>query len=82
MAVKRLLSVKRKFIADPNLHQKYTQMMDDYIKNGYAMPVSDNIALSGVHYIPHHCTSVTTKFRVVFDYSAKFRGLSLNDCLL
>ena len=81
MAVKRLLSMKRKFIADPNLHQKYSQKMDDYIKNGYAIAVSDN-APSGANYIPHHCTSVTTKFRVVFDCSAKFRGLSLNDCLL
>ena len=56
--------------------------MDDYIKNGYAIAVSDNVAPSGANYIPHHCTSVTTKFRVVFDCSAKFRGLSLNDCLL
>ena len=79
MAVKRLLSMKRKFIADPNLHQKYSQKMDDYIKNGYAIAVSDN-APSGANYIPHHCTSVTTKFRVMFDCSAKFRGLSLNDC--
>ena len=35
-----------------------------------------------VHYIPHHYTSLNTKFRVVFDCSAKFQGLSLNDHLL
>ena len=32
--------------------------------------------------IPNFCTSVLTKFRVVFDCSAKFDDVSLNDELL
>ena len=51
MAVKRLL-MKRKFITDPNLHQKYFQKIDDHIKNGYATAFSDNVVPSGVNYIP------------------------------
>ena len=71
-------------MADPDLFLKYRQKMVDYIENGCAELIpSDAEAPPGrTYYIPHHCTSALTKFRVVFDCSAKFRGKSLNDMLL
>ena len=84
MALRRLEELKRGFMADPDLFLKYQQKMVDYIENGYAELIpSDAEAPPGrTYYIQHHCTSAFTKFRVVFDCSAKFRGKSLNDMLL
>ena len=76
MALRRLEGLKRRFMADPDLFLKYRQKMVDYIESGYAELIpSDAEAPPGrTNYIPHHCTSALTKFRVVFDCSAKFRG--------
>ena len=72
MALRRLEGLKRRFMADPDLFLKYRQKMVDYIKNGYAelIPSDDEAPPGRTYYIPHHCTSALTKFRVVFDCSA------------
>ena len=84
MALRRLEGLKRSFMADPDLFLKYRQKIVDYIENGYAELIpSDADATPGrTYYIPHHYTSALTKFCVVFDCSAKFRGKALNDMLL
>ena len=46
------------------------------------MPEGCLSAAEKTNYIPHHCTSVHTKFRVVCDCSARYKGLCLNDLLL
>ena len=84
MAIRRLQGLKKRFLVDPDLHKRCSEKMQEYIDNGYAIVVSQDVSSppGSVHYIPHHCTSLNTKFRVVFDCSAKFQGLSLNDHLL
>ena len=52
------------------------------IEKGYCCPVPTNVPVDKIWYVPHHCTSVFTKFRIVFDCSAKFNGVLLNDQLL
>ena len=48
----------------------------------YAEPIPDGLVPNREFYIPHHCTAAGTKFRVVFDCSARVEGESLNDNLL
>ena len=79
---KRLKSLMKKFRKNPNLFKRYSEKMSEYINN-YAEPVSERCALvKKVNYIPHHCTSESVKFRVVFDCSARTEGKCLNDQLL
>ena len=56
----------------------------EYIDCNYAVRILDQASSSPgkIFYIPHHCTSILTKFRVVFDCSARFNNVSLNDMLL
>ena len=85
LAKRRLDSLKRRLMSDAVLCKLYCEKMNDYVKCGYASQVSeqDIVGKEGrVWYVPHHCTSLTTKFRIVFDCSAKLNGISLNDKLL
>ena len=84
MAEKRLTGLKKRLRADPELCSKYSEKVTDMLEHGYAvrLPVDAPIVPGRTWYIPHHCTSILSKFRIVFDCSAKFNGVSLNDQLL
>ncbi|XP_013873851.1 uncharacterized protein LOC106524553, partial [Austrofundulus limnaeus] len=85
LATVRLQHLKKRLKADKQYHEHYNAFMKDIISSGdaeLAPPVTeDEIAW----YIPHHGVyhpKRPTKFRVVFDCSAKFLGVSLNETLL
>ena len=87
-ALKRLKSLKRRMIDNPEFHSDYKTFMKSIIDNGYAEQVG-NEQLSGepgrVWHIPHHGVyhpKKPDKIRVVFDCAAKCQGVSLNDLLL
>ena len=54
------------------------------LKNKYAEIVPDSEVENVLWYLPHHgvYNQSKRKLRIVFDCSAKFKGVSLNDCLL
>ena len=82
LAKKRLKSLMRKFRKNSNLFKHYSEKMSECINN-YAEPVSEMCAVvKKVNYIPHHCTSKSVKFRIVFDCYARTNGKCLNDQLL
>ena len=58
--------------------------MQEYLDCKFVSVVPDNeIPTAGkTWYVPHHCVSTSSKFRIVFDCSAKYQGTSLNDNLL
>ena len=83
----RLLSTERKLGKVEKLGHLYTEIIWDYLKKGYVRevdPAKDKAVVR--FYIPHFPVvkeqNVTTKVRIVFDASAKYRGMSLNDTLL
>ena len=70
---------------NPTLKTKYDRVMREYLDLGHMTPITDE-SVSG-YYLPQLAVikhfSSTTKFRVVFDASAKSdKGISLNDNLL
>ena len=83
MAEKRLSSLRRKLSKNQDLHQKYTDGMNDLLKQGYAVPVpeQDIHRRDGkVWYLSHHpvINPNKEKIRIVFDCAAEYRGISLN----
>ncbi|XP_058817557.1 uncharacterized protein LOC131680860 [Topomyia yanbarensis] len=88
LAMRRFLSLERRFRKDPELKQQYCQFIDEYIQLGHCQEVNEsNHVTQGVYYLPHQAilrpSSTTTKIRVVFDASAKASRAenSLNDVL-
>ena len=91
LAEKRAEGLKRKMNANAELHTRYTAYMRQLLEDGHAevVPVEDRNISTGqqcnVWYLPHHAVTHPAKpdkTRVVFDCSAKYAGVSLNDKLL
>ncbi|KAJ8411421.1 hypothetical protein AAFF_G00162290 [Aldrovandia affinis] len=85
LATIRLQHLKKKLKANQQLYDHYTTFMEDVIDNGDAELAPEALAGGIVWYIPHHGVyhpKKPGKLRVVFDCSAKFRSISLNDTLL
>jgi len=86
MAAKRLSQLKRKLDGDEQLCKKYTETMDGYLKNGYAIQCQGNpVNDPRVWYLPHHPVMNVNKpgkLRVVFDCAAQYKGTTLNENLL
>ncbi|XP_019211648.1 uncharacterized protein LOC109200512 [Oreochromis niloticus] len=82
----RLKYLKRRFEKDNQYHKDYTEFMKETIERGDAERVpSVDLDKSPAWYIPHHGVyhpQKPGKIRVVFDCSAKYEGVSLNDYLL
>ncbi|XP_051172885.1 uncharacterized protein LOC127289150 [Leptopilina boulardi] len=87
-AVKRLLSIERKMIKEPEFGKRYSANMQAYVEKGYARKLSDEQArytTDTTWYLPHFATfnpQKPDKLRMVFDAAAKSHGVSLNDRLL
>ena len=89
LAVKRFLSLE-KSLRSKGQFQEFAKVVQEYFDMGHAEPVPVQQLIKPceeVFYLPMHGvtkdTSTTTRFRVVFDASAKSSsGTSLNDQLL
>lgn len=87
VAEQRARNLRLKFLRNDCFRQEYTDFMEDLLKKGYAVQLSnDELAHKEgkVWYIPHHAVyhPVKQKLRVVFDCAASYQGTSLNDQLL
>lgn len=88
MAIQRLKQMERRLARQPEQKKEYVNFMAEYVNLGHMEEIPpDQIPLPNSYYIPHHFvtkeSSTTTKFRVVFDASAKTtNGKSLNDNLM
>ena len=91
MAEKRMNSLKTRFKRDPDLHNKYKECINDYVRKGFASKVQhDSIneeksQKKDVWYLPHHAVfhpQKPQKPRIVFDCAAQYEGMSLNKRLL
>ena len=87
-AVKRLLWQKRKMLNDQKYHNDYTVFVNNILEKGYAQKI-DPGDIEGspgkLWYLPHHGVynpNKPDKIRVVYDGSATFKDVSLNDLLI
>ena len=67
------------------MHQKYSEYMKELVDKKFAEEVHDEGQPGTVWYLPHHAVhnvNKPDKVRIVFDCSAKCKGVSLNDNVL
>lgn len=85
-AVQRLMCLERKLKRDQKYRTDYMNFMKDIISRGEAEKVpEEELHKQSAWYIPHHGVyhpQKPEKLRVVFDCSARFQDMSLNDHLL
>lgn len=84
-AVIRLQHPKRTLSVNKHYHDQYTAFMEELINRGGAEPAPVASERETLWYIPNHGMyhlRKPNKLRVVFDGSAKFNCMSLNDTLL
>lgn len=86
-AERRAAQLKKRLLNNPKFKEDYTTFMKDMVVKEHARKVPEdqkNKTERCVWYIPHHGIyhkKKPDKIRVVFDCSARFRGVSLNDVL-
>ncbi|XP_050495535.1 uncharacterized protein LOC126876672 [Bombus huntii] len=86
MAMKRLISLCRRFQRDKRFEADYHAVIQEYLALGHMTKVTTDHCTDDGYFLPHHGvikeSSQTTKLRVVFDGSAPTTtGVSLNDVL-
>ena len=85
MALRRLENTEKRLKKQPELGEKYGNIIEDYIQKGYLKYVDINPETYTGWYLPHfpiiRPDKTTTKIRIVFDGSAKSEGKSLNDVI-
>ena len=85
MALNRLDNTKRRLMKQPELGEKYCEIIEQYIKKGYLEYVDVKNDSNDCWYLPHFPVvrpdKSTTKVRIVFDGAARYDGKSLNDVI-
>ena len=80
--------LKRRFLRDSELFEKYKATTEDYMIKGHAKRVPEDelvVQDKPLWYLPHQPVfnpNIPGKTRVVLHCAAKFKGVSLNDQLL
>ncbi|XP_059061146.1 uncharacterized protein LOC131854043 [Achroia grisella] len=87
IALRRFQLLEKKLKRDPDLYEKYVNVIEDYIIQGHMVEITEQKNSSKAVYLPHHAVvredKETTKVRCVFDASCKgSNNVSLNDCFL
>ena len=85
MALGRLENTDKRLMKSPDVASAYNQIIDQYIDEGYVKRIPQYAESTSKWYLPHfpilRPDKDTTKTRIVFDASAKYDGVSLNDAI-
>ena len=86
VALRRFKSLQRRFDADLEYAENYSKIVEGYAARGFSRRTTkeelENAPPGTVFYLPNHGVIVPNKpVRVVFDASAKYKGVCLNDRL-
>ncbi|KRY64759.1 hypothetical protein T4A_1795, partial [Trichinella pseudospiralis] len=86
LAWTRLQQTERVMLKNPDVATAYRETLNDYLDNNIIEEIDKDKGKEGnIWYLPHRMVvrddNSTTKFRIVFDGSAKYKGISLNEYL-
>lgn len=83
-----MLCFSNKFRENSELYLKYDEIIEEHLRDGVVERVNSRVQENEKpgYFMPHHAVirnqKDSTKVRIVFDASSKFKeNLSLNDCL-
>ena len=86
MALSRLENTVKRLKKSPEVANAYSKCIERYIEKGYVTNVQEHDRSLSRWYLPHFPVQRpdkdTTKVRIVFDASAKYKGQALNDVIL
>ena len=82
-ALNRMVKLEQRLKKNNDLKENYFKFMGNLFRSGHTVVVnpSENEELGKVWYQSHFCVNADKKIRVVFDCSAKFKGVCVNDFL-
>ena len=85
LATRRLQGLLRQLHQQPDVQREYHAIMQEQLRQGIIEKVQAGETTDTVHYLSHHAVicrdKQTTKLRIVYNASARDKGLLLNDCL-
>ena len=86
MALRRLYNTEKRLLKNPEIAAAYSENITQYLEKGYIHKIDPTEEKPARRwYLPHfpvvRLDRATTKTRIVFDASAKFGGISLNDVI-
>ena len=86
MALRRLCNTEKRLLKYPEIAAAYSENTTQYLEKGYIRKIDPTEEKPARRwYLPHfpvvRLDRTTTKTRIVFDASAKFGGISLNDVI-
>ena len=86
MALRRLYNTEKRLLKNPEIAGAYSENITQYLEKGYIRKIDPTEEKPARRwYLPHfpvvRLVRATTKTPIVFDASAKFGGISLNDVI-
>ena len=85
MALRRLENTEKRLHRSPDVAQAYNKCIEQYSVKGYITKIQEPERSTSRWYLPHFPVikpeKETTKVRIVFDASARYKGQSLNDLI-
>ncbi|XP_053406667.1 uncharacterized protein LOC123558187 [Mercenaria mercenaria] len=84
MALTRLQNTERRLDKNPTVSKAYSEIIKSYEEKGYITKITESVPQNSQSwYLPHFPVirpeKETTKVRIVFDASAKYQNVCLND---
>lgn len=86
MALRRLYNTEKRLLKNPEIAAPYSENITEYLEKGYIRKIDPTEEKPARRWcLPHfpvvRLDRATTKTRIVFDASAKFGGISVNDVI-
>ena len=78
-------NTEKRFIRSPDIADSYSKCIEQYVEKVYVRKIPEQEKCKSKWYLPHfpviRLDKETTKTRMVFDASAQYEDVSLNDVI-